>query len=152
MRYAGRSFVVLALLVLSVTVPAHASGGSGPQEAAGPAAGVVLGPASRQCLGCHSGELSGRVVSHKGGTEHPVGMDYGALAGGNPSLVPASSLNRALRLEDGRVGCVTCHVPYDRANHRELARKRARMYMDEADPMLVLDSRGSALCTACHRK
>ncbi len=135
-----------ALACLILAAPAFAGPGS---EGHG---GAHLGPASTKCVGCHEGVLSGGVVSHRGGTTHPVGVDYLELSRRNPSLVPPEKLNKAMPLEDGRIGCLTCHVPYDSKNHSELARKRAGMGFDEPDPMLSVDNRGSALCMGCHRK
>ncbi len=116
------------------------------------AADVLLDAASRQCIACHESNLNAQIVFHGERSDHPIGLDYLKLTRNNASLVPASQLNPALRLEHGRIGCLTCHVSYDKKNHLLTAKKRASLSSEDADPMLTLDNKGSGLCMACHRK
>ncbi len=120
------------------TAPAHAKG-------------TAHDAATMQCLGCHESGLKVDLVFHSEGSDHPIGMDYVRLAKGNPSLVRPAKLNPKLRLDHGRIGCLTCHVPYDKKNHLVLAKKRLAMPAG-ADPMLTLDNSVSGLCMACHLK
>jgi len=115
-------------------------------------ADASLDAASIQCIGCHESGLNAQIVFHGKGSDHPIGLDYVRLARNNGSLVPASQLNPALRLDHGRIGCLTCHVPYAKKNHLLLAKKRAAASAEDADPMLTLDNKGSGLCMACHQK
>jgi len=116
-----------------------------------PVKGADLGAATKQCLSCHKSGPKVDLVFHNEGADHPIGLDYVRLAKSNPSLVPPSKLNPALRLDHGRIVCQTCHVPYDKKNHLILAKKRAVLNSDR-DPMLTIDNNGSSLCMACHRK
>jgi len=116
------------------------------------AADVLLDAASIQCIGCHESGLNAQIVFHGEGSDHPIGLDYVRLARNNSSLVPASQLNPALRLDHGRIGCLTCHVSYDKKNHLLMAKKSAAASAEDADPMLTLDNKGSGLCMACHQK
>lgn len=117
------------------------------------AAEVTLDSESTRCLKCHEGGLKGNRVCHKGGCDHPIGMDYEAAARLNRTLPPVSTLNPALRLVEGRIGCLTCHIPYDKTNHIELYNKRVETYRSTGvDVMLSLDNNGSRLCLSCHRK
>lgn len=95
---------------------------------------------SMACLNCHDdvtvtipGENETRqeqVARWAGMQDHPIGMDYRALAGGQTAFfnypVPASD---HVRLFDDRVGCGSCHSLYARrsnftvADRGELCRK-----------------------------
>ena len=65
---------------------------------------------------------------------HPVGVDYAYAQTTSETLKPALLLDAALRLENGKVGCVSCHDAFSRLAGQ-----------------LVVDNRGSALCLSCHR-
>ena len=117
-------------------------------------AGYALDEESIQCIKCHEAffaEGTPPKVCHKDGCDHPVAVDYARLASTNASLKSPSELDPAIRLFDGRVGCATCHVPYNEYDHLMLAGKRAAM-PDIPDPMLNVDNTGSGLCLECHRK
>ena len=62
-----------------------------------------------------------------------------------------ASLDPAIRLIDGRIGCGTCHVPYTEANHQTLSNERSA-FPSVPDPLLVMDNRRSELCLECHIK
>ncbi len=115
------------------------------------AKGAELDAATKQCISCHEKGLNPKVVFHGEGSDHLIGLDYAKLAKGDHSLIPPSKLNPGLHLDHGRIGCLTCHVPYDKTNHLILAKKRAAMSRD-SDPMLSISNIGSGLCMACHQK
>jgi len=101
--------------------------------------------ASAECLSCHQDSITVNEplrVCHQGDCDHPIGSSYEALSSRNRGLVPSASLDPALRLSDGKMGCLTCHVPYAASGHETA----------DQDPMLVIDNAGSAMCVACHRK
>lgn len=97
---------------------------------------------SSECLTCHDGSMGKAVpcrlvqgVCNRGTGAHPVGMVYRESRMRDRKLVPASLLDRRLKLFDGKVGCGTCHNLYSR-----LPKKLAR------------SNDGSGLCLSCHRK
>ena len=115
---------------------------------------VALDAESEECIKCHKTTVGGgttSLVCHEGGCDHPIGVDYVALASKDPTLRDPSKLDPGIRLFDGKIGCGTCHVPYDRTNHLELSKKRSQMPAIP-DPMLSVDNTGSGLCMACHLK
>lgn len=103
--------------------------------------------ASRRCLWCHDGTVSGAadvalgsnldVAPQLGGAKrsHPIGVVYPP----RPSpyreggYVPAGSLDPRILLPDGRVGCLSCHDLFS-----------------SEESLLSMPNRGSALCDACH--
>ncbi len=108
---------------------------------------------SLRCINCHENSIQGGLVCHKGGCDHLIGEDYAEQAARNRTLTPPSSLNPALKLINGRVGCLTCHIPFDKKSHLDIAAKRFEIYKATGtDPMLAVDNNGSGLCMACHRK
>jgi len=112
-----------------------------------------LDASSNRCLMCHVGLSVGGRLCHHGDCSHPIGVDYVRLAAGNASLVPPSKLNPAMKLIDGKMGCLTCHVPYNKKNHLELYKKRNKVYLKTGvDVMLAVDNNWSGLCMACHQK
>jgi predicted CXXCH cytochrome family protein len=106
---------------------------------------------SYTCLGCHDGVLAKNVTSpyqdlavslgplspvgygnHQ--ANHPIGMDYAAsFLKQRGALRPMAALPPSVRLEDGRVGCISCH------NSSSLLPAK-----------LAMSNKGSALCSACH--
>lgn len=117
-----------------------------PPMPAGPS-GVV---SSRTCLGCHDGTIARNVLvrdvtnplslvaaqsvfDRERRFGHPINSDY-ARAQANPRarLRPVAAIDPAIRLEDGRVGCASCH---------DLTSPR-RAY-------LTVTLRGS-VCLSCH--
>ncbi|MBI2216896.1 MAG: hypothetical protein HYU51_06320 [Candidatus Rokubacteria bacterium] len=67
-------------------------------------------------------------------TGHPVGGSYSA-ASTRPELKlrPSAMLPASVRLEDGRIGCSSCHD-----------------LMSPLPARLAMSNHGSALCFACH--
>ncbi|MCP2521050.1 cytochrome c3 family protein [SCandidatus Aminicenantes bacterium Aminicenantia_JdfR_composite] len=102
---------------------------------------------SRKCLSCHDGtigKMADNVIVGAGkwqhgpgiGITHPIGVDYElAYIRNSEGLNPPESLNPAIKLFDGKVGCCSCHNPFS-----------------EHPNYLVMDNTGSALCLECHRK
>jgi predicted CXXCH cytochrome family protein len=120
----------------SVTIPGVALAGIlllwplGPSEGAShppvPAdtSGVVT---STTCLGCHDGviartagardvrapfpvALGGSAIERERITGHPIGTDYARATSRRVSrLLPVARLDSTIRLENGRVGCMSCH-------------------------------------------
>ncbi len=104
--------------------------------------GLPLDPASLRCLDCHSGKAdsgpavelaSGGLLRHaEHGINHPIGVPY-ARAMQYGGYRPVAQLSAAIRLPEGRLGCISCHAGYSR-RHGEL----------------VIANRGSRLCFECH--
>lgn len=65
---------------------------------------------------------------------HPIGVNYlEAMIRSRGRLRPPSSIDPAIKLENGYVGCTTCHDP--------TSQRRAR---------LVINNERDQLCVACH--
>jgi predicted CXXCH cytochrome family protein len=104
-----------------------------------------LDPLSLACLSCHESAsaktaLKSGVWCHTAsgiGLSHPVGVDYSLATMGKAGYVPEEKLDKRLRLFGGKIGCCTCHDPYE-ANGKTL----------------VIGVRGNYqnLCLACHRE
>ncbi len=104
--------------------------------------GLPLDPATLRCLDCHSGKAdsgpvvelaTGGLLRHaEHGINHPIGVPY-ARAMQYGGYRPVSRLSPAIRLPEGRIGCISCHAGYTR-RHGEL----------------VIPNRGSRLCFECH--
>lgn len=103
---------------------------------------------SRLCLSCHDGSIGPNATVTKGmwrhsvaisrfdpQGSHPIGVNYGKALRGRGGLHPVSSLNPAIKLIDGKVGCGSCHDPYSKNPNR-----------------LVVSNNGSRLCLECHDK
>ena len=91
-------------------------------------------PVSAECLACHD-EMTPPEDGTQATQHHSVGINYSAQQGQSPTLRPTVDLPAELILTEGKMTCATCHglEPHD------------------GEP-LVIDNRGSALCSACHRK
>lgn len=110
------------------------------------------GPTSLVCLGCHDGTIGMSTIgsSHAllagvregfpGSDEalwrdHPIGIPYPAQP---RDYRPAAFVEKQkVHLPQGRVECVSCHDPHNRAGNRA---------------MLWVANRRSALCLTCHVK
>ncbi len=89
-----------------------------------------LDPYSQRCIICHDDRMpSGRQVAALGqsdapagpaprGANHPIGADYDEAARSG-SYRPRSALADEMLLPNGRVGCVSCHVPYSQDHARK---------------------------------
>ena len=97
------------------------------------------------CLSCHDGTVASVLRAHSSspsssrprsqsvdlGANHPVGVDYMSVVNSRPDVYnPASS--PGIILEDGKVGCVSCHSTHDLG-------------------ALSADNARADVCTACHR-
>ena len=124
--------------------------------AAAASAQLPLAPvdaASVQCFECHQDSVTVNEplrICHQGDCDHLIGASYAALSSKNRGLTPSERLDPAIKLTDGKIGCLTCHVPYSEADHEAVA--AARVEGAQPDPMLVMDNTGSRLCVACHKK
>ena len=123
---------------------------------------AVLGQpdgASILCLSCHDGTIAlGSVLSRAnpivmaGGVttlststgslakdlsnDHPLSFIYNsALAAASGQLKDPSSLTGAVRLENGKLQCTSCHDPHDNVNTM----------------FLVATNQSSGLCLNCHQ-
>ncbi len=106
-----------------------------------------LDPESVRCIRCHETYVDPDrpgLACHSDGCNHPVGLDYVALAAKNPGYTAPEKLNPAMKFPGGIMGCTTCHRPYSADDHELLAKKR--------DPMLAVDNTASGLCMQCHIK
>ena len=94
---------------------------------------------SLRCMVCHADQgptsrrtasISNALLYDAGQSNHSIGMDYDAAAhtGG---YEPITTLPDEVFLPEGRVACVSCHVPYSRKHGR---RPQTR----------------SGLCLSCH--
>lgn len=105
---------------------------------------------SRFCLTCHDGTIGRNILSQdfsqrgnfQGDTPgdfcvdrgHPVGVDYlPASLKSRGRLKHPSLLDPAVKLENGQVGCTSCHD-----SNSQLRAK------------LVMSNSGSRLCFSCH--
>jgi hypothetical protein len=86
---------------------------------------------SSECLSCHEDIDGPNGSSHSG--SHVVGIIYADNAARNEMLRPEFDLPAGLVLFEGVVTCTTCHGS-DPHNGQSL----------------VINNRGSALCSACH--
>ena len=103
-----------------------------------------LDAGSAECVSCHQDAITVNEplqVCHQGDCDHPVGVSYISFSSKNRGLTPIEGLDPAIKLIDGKMGCLTCHAPYAPVDHEKTA-----------DPMLSVDNPGSGLCVACHRK
>jgi hypothetical protein len=125
---------------------------------------VKVDPVSLHCLQCHNGSTRGQRVSIKAADtpmrfegfrslDHPVGMSYDEHASRDPHRFrPSFSLDRSVRLVDGKVSCISCHrlkqdVP---ANLAGLSRNKKDARACTASEELAIDSATRSLCLACH--
>jgi hypothetical protein len=125
---------------------------------------VKLDRLSLHCMQCHNGSTPGKRVSIKAADtpmrfegfrslDHPVGMFYDEHASRNPHRFrPTFSLDRSVRLVDGKVSCISCHrlkqgVPADLAS---VSWNKNGERACTASEKLAIDSATRNLCLACH--
>lgn len=79
------------------------------------------------CMSCHDGAVASSLASHgssmggprlvamgvEAGSNHPVGVDYMAAVRRDPGSYIDPSANPRIVLEDGKVGCMSCHATHD---------------------------------------
>ncbi|RMF83145.1 MAG: hypothetical protein D6736_22065 [Nitrospinota bacterium] len=106
----------------------------------------MIDPVSRECLSCHDGAIARFPVVSVGlwryasfsGTNlgrHPIGIDYEETRRRRGRLRPVFTLDKRIKLIQGKVSCVSCHEPFSERNNG-----------------LVMDNWGSRLCLECHQK
>lgn len=73
-------------------------------------------PSTAVCLACHDSFMAGKYAQDGSSLEnHPIGIDYRAVWLAHPEAFQAPDGNAAIRLEDGKVGCVSCHQLHGRS-------------------------------------
>lgn len=108
---------------------------------------VEVDELSYNCMMCHDGTIARshntriRSAEQRTGLDmnkissHPIGVHYGSAAYINRSLKSLHTLNEAIVLVNGQLGCLSCHdISKGNAKH------------------LVMENRGSILCMQCHAK
>lgn len=88
--------------------------------AAGPLPpGGGLDPYSTRCIDCHADQAPAAGVTPAGldASNHPLARDYHSAAAAGGFRAP-NLLADGILLPGGNVGCVSCHVPYDREHGR----------------------------------
>lgn len=77
------------------------------------------------CMSCHDGTVAPNLQAHGGtmgmagrlgtnpGANHPVGVDYMAALRRDPGSYNDPAMNPRIVLEEGNVGCVSCHATHD---------------------------------------
>jgi hypothetical protein len=76
------------------------------------------------CMSCHDGTVAGTIKAHSLsadgaglgsnlGANHPVGGDYMAAVRRDPVSYNDPMSNTRIVLEDGKVGCISCHAAHD---------------------------------------
>ncbi|OGS01761.1 MAG: hypothetical protein A2V88_12540 [Elusimicrobia bacterium RBG_16_66_12] len=82
---------------------------------------------SELCMSCHDGAVAPSLRAHfidssddgsqshasGAGSNHPVGADYLAAFRRDPESYNDPTLNPKIFLEEGKVGCVSCHATHD---------------------------------------
>lgn len=93
----------LSAFILAIASAAFAA----PTQPAGLDAGSV------ECVSCHQDSISVNEplqVCHQGECDHPVGVSYTSFSTRNRGLTPVEGLDPAIKLIDGKMGCLTCHA------------------------------------------
>lgn len=97
----------------------------------------LAAPPSSVCLSCHDGSIGhGDGPDGPSGRNHPIGADYRAVQASAPGDYNPLDERGTVRLEDGKVGCVSCHRLHARPGRDGVSRAG-----------VVHDS-----CVACHRR
>lgn len=113
---------------------------------------LALDPESIDCIRCHTAMAPENLtVCPLPECDHPIGTDYLSVSMTNKGLRPPEALPPSIRLVNGQIGCITCHVPYSPENHQQFTELR-KQYPQVPDPMLVTENRKSELCMSCHIK
>jgi predicted CXXCH cytochrome family protein len=84
---------------------------------------------SHDCEGCHDGVIAPDIRLN-----HPIGIDYRwAQLRSRGKLKDITQLGSSIVLEDGRIGCLSCHSPESNIRGK-----------------LAVSNAGSRLCFSCH--
>jgi len=127
-----------------------------------------LDPDSETCLGCHNEiSVTGRdatdnlIHSYAGpngrGPSHPVGIIYELSQSKSPDkFLPLSMLHPDIELEDGRIGCRSCHAIKVFADTDPLLPSSNTFPSDPtecpASDHLTVPGSVTNLCLSCHKK
>lgn len=121
------AIVRFLVLVLAISAPAS----SLPFAPEGNSS-LIVTQDTHSCMGCHDGTLADNITSLD--QSHSVGIDYRlAQIKSRGALRDPSLLDSAIKLENGQVGCTSCHDTDSQL--------RAGLVMSNA---------GSRLCFSCH--
>ena len=134
LKVMSQTIIVKALvLILAISVPA-----SGLPFAPKVNSDIMSGTLysvrrdTHSCMGCHDGTIADNITSLD--QSHSVGIDYRlAQIRSRGALRDPSLLDAAIKLENGLVGCTSCHD--------QDSQLRAGLVMSNA---------GSRLCFSCH--
>jgi hypothetical protein len=135
---------------------------------------ISLDVASDECVQCHNGRDSGHIVVKSARSamqftasgrqsNHPVGMNYDQFVSDQPSSYsPRSELDPNIFFANGKVVCLSCHLPKGKAKnagHRadsDLGLARVSYPSPSirdsctARKTLTVGPRTTDLCLSCH--
>lgn len=108
---------------------------------------------SMECVSCHKTSLkpqgSHLFACHEEGCTHPIGVDYASASKTRAGFIDPERLDPAIRLPDGKIGCLACHEKYEKKEHEKRSGQGEK---GRKTPLLVMDNEGSRLCLSCHAK
>jgi hypothetical protein len=127
---------------------------------------VHLDAESQRCMRCHDGTLGSRIELRPAGasmeydfgrtittTNHAIGMLYLIAYEANPNeYVSPEALNPSVKLVDGKVGCLSCHV------RTEVLIAQASAFVETPETRCSFDKEatlktfGGPSCLSCHIK
>lgn len=95
---------------------------------------------SLDCMGCHEGIIASNApvaikAGHSIGGMHRIGINYMKAFRKNKELRSPRSLSPDIKLFEGKVGCTSCHNPFNLTRHK-----------------LSMSNEESKLCFECHLK
>lgn len=129
-----------------------------------------LDKSSKACIQCHDGNEASHIVVKSAGSQrqylssgiqsnHPVGMTYDVSVSQDPRRYrPRASLNSAIKLVNGQVGCLSCHVEKTQKTlsgvngavmHTASQQTGGRERCSSTTKLTVSKDSGS-LCMSCH--
>lgn len=118
--------VVFHLMVGSAGIPSLAESEEPHHQSA---TDPDIASTTKDCVSCHDGALAQEAYDRR--FNHPTGMDYQTrLVQSNGKLKP---IDASFPLEDGKVGCLTCHD-----------------LNSDLPSKLITGNQGSRLCFTCH--
>jgi hypothetical protein len=85
--------------------------------------GDATSEGTRTCVSCHDGTIDHKIGLNGPRGEHPMGMDYFDAYNREPAKY-VSPYNNPIKLEDRKVGCVSCHAIHENTGHIANARPR----------------------------
>jgi len=129
-----------------------------------------LDQSSKACIQCHNGNEASHVVVKSSSSQmqymssgiqanHPVGMNYDRFVSQDPRRYrPRASLNSAIKLVNGQVGCLSCHIEKTQQNlsdangaalHTASQQTDGREMCSSTTKLTVAKGSGN-LCMSCH--